>query len=74
MKKRTKELLIIIPLVAISVFYAITFWIPVTVDTIDREIISTDTMCQEGWFQYNLETGILCSKTELTESQLKEYE
>jgi len=36
-------------------------------------ISDTENTCQEGWIKYELESGILCSKTELSQRQIDEY-
>lgn len=71
MKKRTKELIIIIPLVIFSgVVIASYFLQPEDTGVL---ISDTETQCQEGWIKYELQSGILCSKTELSQDQIDEY-
>lgn len=71
-KKTKKELVIIIPLVAIGAYLLIGFGLA-SLDS-QEPIQFSESECQEGWFKYELETGTLCSKTELSDSQLEEYQ
>lgn len=70
MNKRKKELIILVPLIVISLIVVIGLFIP------QEQIIEieTETSCQEGWIKYELGSGTLCSKTELSEKQLEDYE
>ena len=66
MKKRTKDLLVIIPLAVIALLIIISILTEI-------EEVDEDNKCQEGWFKYESEAGILCSKTELTQDELNDY-
>jgi len=77
MKLGKKELVIIIPMIIVSIVIVVTSLIPVQTDdpfaSSDQWWTGEVSSCQEGWFKYELESGTLCSKSELTESQLEEY-
>lgn len=70
MNKKKKEAIILVPLIVISLIVVIGLLIP------QEQIIEleTETSCQEGWFKYELSSGTLCSKTELSQKQLEDYE
>jgi len=65
MKFGKKELVIIIPLIAIAVLitYSVLF-------TREEPQIVFSTECQEGWFKYETQAGVICAKTELSQEQL----
>jgi len=71
MKKQVKELIIIIPLIIITSIIAFTLVLPYIVDTPEEAFI--DNQCQEGWFKYETEKGILCAKTEMTQKQVDDF-
>ena len=55
---------------------AFAVWITVVYLTAPApEVIefSFETQCQEGWYKYQIETGTICSKIELTPEQIAEY-
>ncbi len=64
MKIGKKELVILIPLLAIAILLTISFILK------EDDIIFTEAECQEGWFKYELESGVVCAKTELSQAQL----
>ncbi len=68
MKKRTKDLIIIIPLVAFGIFIGIGTWIS---SIQEPEPYITETSCQEGWNKYEVGGGTLCSQTELSNEELE---
>lgn len=71
MKKQVKELIIIIPLITItSIILFMSLVLPNFVDTPETYI---DNQCQEGWFKYETEKGILCAKTEMTQKQVDDF-
>lgn len=69
MKKRTKELIIIIPLISFGIFIAVGTWISSMDQPIPDQYI-TESSCQEGWYKYEVDGGTLCSETELTNEEL----
>jgi len=62
---KRKELMIIIPLIAVSALVGITL----IMSLFSTPEVSVDN-CQEGWFKYESDGGIVCSKTELTQKEL----
>ena len=63
---KRKELMIIIPLIAVSALVGATL----IMSLFATPEIYFDSNCQEGWFKYESEAGIICSKTELTQNEL----
>jgi len=68
MKFGKKELVIIIPLVAIAVLIVYSFLF-----TREEPQIVFSTECQEGWFKYETQAGIVCAKDELSQEQLEGF-
>jgi len=68
MNKKKKEAIILVPLIVISLIVVIGLLIP------QEPVVEFETLCQEGWYKYELKSGTLCSKTELSQSQLEDYE
>jgi len=66
MKKQVKELVIIIPLILIT---AIILFMSLVLPNIEPP----DNQCQQGWFKYESEKGILCAKTEMTQEQVDDF-
>ena len=71
MKKKKKELIIIIPLIVLVGIISFTLALPFIVDSPQEAYI--DNQCQEGWFKYESEKGILCAKTEMTQKQVDDF-
>ncbi len=70
MKKKKKELIIIIPLIVLAGIISFTLTLPFIVESPEAYI---DNQCQEGWFKYESEKGILCAKTEMTQKQVDDF-
>lgn len=71
MKKKVKELVIIIPMIVLAGIISFTLALPyILVDSPEAYI---NNQCQEGWFKYESEKGILCAKTEMTQEQVDDF-
>lgn len=67
MKLGKKELVIIIPLIALALLIAISLLFE------EEDIVFTESECQEDWFKYELDSGIVCAKNELSQEQLEGF-
>jgi len=70
MKKQVKELIIIIPLIIVTGIISFSLALPYMIDYPEAYI---DNQCQEGWFKYESDKGILCAKTEMTQKQVDDF-
>ena len=55
---------ILIPLIGLAILLIVSFLFK------DEDIIFTEAECQEGWFKYEIDAGIVCAKNELSQEQL----
>ncbi len=71
MNKKKKELVIIIPMIVLAGIISFTLALPYMIDYPEETYIANQ--CQEGWFKYESEKGILCAKSEMTQEQVDDF-